>query len=351
MNTDRITFVLEKKHLHFHEPFTIAYESVDSAEVIFITLKDGKGHVGYGSASPDEEVTGESTPSVLEVLKNKLPNLIETLPTDLWYRAHELIQHAFASYPSAQHAIEEAYLNLYCQKNGLNLQHLFGGYRTNMPIMMTLGINTLDETLKDAQKYIKQGFTCIKLKVGLNVEEDIDRIRATRAAIGPSIQICVDANQGYSVKESLKLLKALSELSIDFLEQPVNKDDIEGLSYITTNSPIPIFADESAVSIDSIHSLFQHNCVDGVNIKLMKCGGPLNFIRIFHLAKRYNKKIMIGCMYESNISITTGAALALALPIDYADLDGGVLTFSDDSAKGGAIIKKGNIFCSQLVKL
>ena len=116
-------------------------------------------------------------------------------------------------------------------------------------------------------------------------------------------------------------------------------------------SPIPIIADESVVSFKDAFTLLTGDYVAGINIKLMKCGGLINFLKIFHLAKSLNKKIMIGCMYESNISLTTGASLALGLPIDYIDLDSGSLDFYDDPAKGGLEIKDGTLTINSLLSL
>jgi len=130
---------------------------------------------------------------------------------------------------------------------------------------------------------------------------------------------------------------------VKLIEQPIRLDNLEDLKKLKRISKIPIIADESAVDLKTTMALIVKDYVDGINIKLMKCGGPINFLKIFHLAKTFGKITMIGCMYETHISITTGVHLALALPVDYVDLDSGRLDFVNDPTEGGAIIKKGEI--------
>ena len=107
--------------------------------------------------------------------------------------------------------------------------------------------------------------------------------------------------------------------------------------------PFPIIADESIIGLSDVKRIIKRRLFRGINIKLMKCGGPLNFLKIFELAKRNNLIVMIGCMYESNLSIATGANLALRLPIDYIDLDSGSIDFDEDRFKD-ASVKDGKIF-------
>ncbi|EKD63875.1 MAG: mandelate racemase/muconate lactonizing protein, partial [uncultured bacterium] len=130
---------------------------------------------------------------------------------------------------------------------------------------------------------------------------------------------------------------------VSLIEQPIRAEDWEGLKRLHKTSPVPIIADESVVSFEDARELLSGDYVSGVNVKLMKCGGPTNFIKIFDLAKSLHKTVMLGCMYESNISLTTGANLALGMPIDYVDLDSGPLDFHDDPAVGGMEVRGGEI--------
>ncbi|MBL7158962.1 dipeptide epimerase [Candidatus Microgenomates bacterium] len=334
---------IQKKILHFKEPFRIAYEEVDKTEVVIIKIKDEKGHYGLGSAAPDFEVTKETVKGVFRVLQEKLNKEFFLWPISQWYRYHEKIQEVFRDFPSAQNAVEEAILNLWSQNYKISLSHFFGGYCEQVETMITIGIKSTEEAVGEVKQRLKEGFKIIKLKCGLDLREDIERIKAVIKVIPSSSQLILDANQGYSLPEAKKLLLVIKNLGISLIEQPIKAENLKGLKELHALKLVPIIADESVVTVQDAYNLLLGDYVDGVNIKIMKCGGPINFLKIFHLAKSLHKIIMIGCMYESNISITTGALLALALPIDYVDLDSGPLDFYDDPTKGGASIKNGKL--------
>lgn len=334
---------VEKRKLHFSKPFEIAYEKVNSAEVIIIKITDENNFYGLGSAAPDSVVTGETPEKIFKILKQKLKKDFFEYPIDQIDKYHEKIQKEFLGFPSAQSAVEEAILNLFCHRKNLSLTNIFGGCREKCDVNVTVGIQEKKDMIEEVQKRIDEGFSIIKLKCGLNLEEDIEKIKALTKILPSNVKLALDANQGYSFLEAKRLLNEIKDLGIAFLEQPISAKDISGLKKLHLISKIPIIADESVVSVEDATNLLLNDCVDGVNIKLMKCGGPINFVKIFQLAKSLNKIIMIGCMYESNISITTGAHLALALPIDFVELDSGHFDFYDDPVKGGAEIKNGQI--------
>jgi len=332
-----------KKTLHFHAPFEIAYEKVEEADVIIIKLETKDGVIGLGNAAPDTEVTGETIDGVLSILNEKLIPDFFSDPFESWYIYHEKIQSEFEGFPSAQAAVEEAILSIWSQKTKLPLYMFFGGYRKSCPIMISIGIKNEKDTLESVKKQLKNGFKIIKLKGGLDVESDMARIKAVKKIIPKRCSLILDANQGYSVKDAKKLIKSLNKDDIELIEQPTQAEDLDTLKELHKTSPIPIFADESVVSAsDAIH-LLKDDFVSGVDIKLVKCGGPLNFVNIFNFAKTFGKSVILGCMYETNISMTTGAHLALGMPIDYVDLDSGPLDFYDDPVKGGAEVENGSI--------
>ncbi|MBA3047137.1 dipeptide epimerase [Patescibacteria group bacterium] len=334
---------INKETLHFRAPFKIAYEEVTETEIIIIQLIDSQGNIGLGSASPDTEVTGETLDKVSQILNEKLTNNFFANNFNSWYEYHKKIQHVFAGFPSAQAAIEEAYLNLWSQLHKIPLSCFFGGYRKSCNTMVTIGIQPLKQTLQEVKKRLSEDFQVIKLKCGLNIEDDLKKIQQVLKILPSNVKLALDANQGYSLSGAKKMVKELKETSIAFFEQPVKAKNWEELKILHQESPIPIIADESVITFEDAFTLLSQNYVSGVNIKLMKCGGPINFIKIFRLTKKLGKKIMIGCMYESNISITMGVNLALGLHIDYIDLDSGHLDFYDDPTQGGAEIKNGKV--------
>lgn len=335
--------LIQQKTMHFKEPFQIAYEKVTAADIVVIKLTDAQGHCGLGSAAPDEQVTAETVDAAYDLLKKKLNTKFFDSHLENWYYYHQKIQQEFIGWPACQSAVEEAMLNLFCSTKKISLVNLFGGYRPSCPIIITIGIKSIAQTLTEVKKRIKQQYKIIKLKGGLQLAQDISKLKAINKILPSHVALIFDANQGYSFDQAKKLLPAADKLKVKLIEQPLHAKNIKDLKKLSKLSPIPIIADEAAVTLDDAIQLLTQDYADGLNIKLMKCGGPVNFIKIFELAKKLNKIIMIGCMYESQISITTGAALALALPIDYVDLDSGRLDFPDDPASGGALIRQGQI--------
>src|SRR5262249_33103525 len=147
----------------------------------------------------------------------------------------------------------------------------------------------------------------------------------------------VDANTGWTPKEAIKNIEALAPYNIEFVEQPVAAQDLKGLKMVRDNSPLPIIADESCVTVEDIPRVA--DCVDGINIKLMKCGGLLEALKMIHVARAHNLRIMLGCMIESSLAIT--AAAHLAPLVDYVDLDGHLLI--DDDPYEGVKVEKGKL--------
>ncbi len=343
--------VVKSKTLHFKEPFKIAYETVKTAPVVFLKITDDKGNFGLGNACPDPEVTGETYKDSLKIIKNKLNKNFFNLPFDSWDAYHQKVQKEFNNYPAAQAAIQEAIIYLTAKINKKSPYDFLPKKKKNVPIMITIGIKNEKETIADIKKRIKQGYEIIKLKCGLNLDQDISRIKTACELISKNKKLILDANQGYSYNQAQRLLRTLKGYPIDLIEQPINSKNLSGLKKLHLMKSLPIIADESVVTYRDAEQILKGNYAAGVNIKLAKCGGPINFIKIYDLAKKLKKIVMIGCMYESNISMTTGAYLALGLDLDYVDLDTGHLDFPDDPTIGGAKVKDGQIFIKSNLNL
>lgn len=339
--------LIAEKVLHFPEPFVIAYETANEEKVFVLKLIDDNNFFGLGSASIDTVITGETYNNVLNFLKKKLTIDFFSQPLSDWYYYHLKIQKVFKNYPSLQATVEEALLNLLAHQQNLPIQDFFGYYRQSCPIVGTVFIGSKRHTIIKAKKLVKLGFKIIKLKCGLDQQKDLERIIAVRKILPSKIKITLDANQGYKFSQAQALIKDLAKYNIELFEQPVLAKDWASLKKLHHLNIMPVIADESAVTVQDAEKLLKKDYVSGVNIKLFKCGGPINFLKIFFMAKKLKKIIMLGCMSECNISITTGASLALALPIDYVDLDSGNFRFPDDPASGGAQVKKGCISIKQ----
>jgi len=217
---------------------------------------------------------------------------------------------------------------------------LMGGYRTEVLTDITLSIKSPKEMAEDSVKAVKRGFKALKVKVGVNPAEDVERVKIIREAAGGDIQIRIDANQGWTPQQAVEVLNKIEKFNIQFAEQPVPAEDIRGLITVRKNSPIPIMADESMHSPEDALRLIQAKAVDLINIKLMKSGGILKARKIAAIAEAAGIPCMIGCMGESEIGIAAGAHLAAAVKnIQYADLDSDILLKDKLVKKGGTKVK------------
>ena len=201
---------------------------------------------------------------------------------------------------------------------------------------------------KDAADAIARGYDCLKVKVGKEPEKDIARLSAIREVVPKKTLIRIDANQGWEPKEAVRILNGMQErgLDIEFVEQPVKGHDIEGLKYVTERSYVPVLADESVFSVEDAFKILQMRAADMINIKLMKCGGLYNGLKIATAAEVYGVECMIGCMLEAKISVNAAVHLACAKQIiTKIDLDGPVLC-SEDPIIGGAVFNEKDITVS-----
>lgn len=272
---------------------------------------------GYGEASPTEYY-GESPASVLaciELFKGDLgddPFALE----DILQR----LDHTIGLNPSAKAAIDMALYDLIGKMLGIPLYKLLGlNAAKTLHTSFTVG---LDSPAQMAKKVLlAKDYPILKVKLG--TKNDLDIIKAIREVSSATLR--VDANAAWTPKDAIRTINALEPYDIEFVEQPVSAHDLKGLKLIRGNVSIPIIADESCVTIEDIPMLSE--CVDGVNLKLMKSNGITTIIKMIHVARAHNLRIMLGCMIESSLAIT--AAAHLTPLVDYADLDGNLLIEND----------------------
>ena len=209
---------------------------------------------------------------------------------------------------------------------GLPVRALLGGFRDRIANAMTIGIMALEPTVAEAQAIQAGGrFAQIKLKLGLDPELDVARVRAVRAALGPEFPLHLDANQGYDREGALAVLTALAPERIAFVEQPVAAPDLEGLKWVSERSPIPVMADEAVHSPEDALLLARTGACAMLNVKLQKVGGISRALDILAIARAAGMPCLIGCMTETPVGITAGAHLALgSATVTHVDLDGHV---------------------------
>jgi L-alanine-DL-glutamate epimerase-like enolase superfamily enzyme len=327
-------------------PYTIAYETIDHTTNIFLYIKTNSPIYGCGCAAPDLAVTGETPANVLECMTNIIaPALKGSDPLRVSY-IMEKLKEKLAANPSALAAVDMALYDILGKKADLPVWKILGGYRNRIKTSITIGISTVKDTIKMAKEFVSQGFTCLKIKGGINVDEDIERIKAVRKEVGDRIELRFDANQGYTVEQSIKFVEQTHKEKLELIEQPTPKGEPDLLGRVTKNVPLPVMADESLLNLRDAFRLAKSEMVDMVNIKLMKVGGISEALHINSVARAASFEVMIGCMDESALGIAAGLHFALARPnVVYADLDGHIDLINDPAA-GAVEIRAGVLYPS-----
>ena len=329
-------------------PFKTALRSVDSVEDVVVEVHTDAGTIGYGEAPPTGVITGDTTGAIVGAVQDHIGRAILDRDVDDLEDLLQRVQRSIVHNTSAKAAVDMALWDLYGQLHHIPVYKLLGGARKCIVTDITISVNPPEEMARDARDAIGRGYDCLKVKVGANPTLDVERLSAVRRAAGDGVCIRIDANQAWRPREAVRILNEMQEkgLAIEFVEQPVKAQDIDGLRYVTEHSDVPVLADESVFSPEDALRIMQTRSADLINIKLMKCGGLTNALKIASAAEVYGVECMIGCMLEAKISVNAAVELACAKRIiTKVDLDGPVLC-SEDPILGGAVFQEKEITVS-----
>lgn len=329
-------------------PFKTALRTVKSVEDIIVEIHTDTGALGYGEAPPTGAVTGHTTGAIIGALKEHIIPSLLGRDIDAFEDLMQLVQTCVVGNSSAKAAADMALWDLYGQLYRLPVYKLLGGARKEIVTDITISVNEPEEMARDAANAVERGYDCLKVKVGANPELDVERLRAVRRTAGDDICLRIDANQAWQPRQAVRILNEMQEqgLRLELVEQPVKAYDLEGLKYVTDHSYVPVLADESVFSPRDAMKVLELRAADLINIKLMKCGGIYNALKIASAAEIYGVECMIGCMLEAKISVNAAAELACARKIfTRIDLDGPVLC-SEDPILGGARFEEKRISVS-----
>ncbi len=276
--------------------------------------------VGQGCAAPSE-VTKESVLTVtnaMQALAKGLRGFEFLKPLEVAERMDRIVP----GNPSAKTAIDIAVHDVLARIAGVPLFRYLGGSVDRMPTDMTIGIMPTPAAVDRARRWVSHGFRALKLKVGSNPGSDLERVRAIRAAVGPSVELRVDGNEGYSWGQALQFVRQAKDLNVAFFEQPTSAADYEGMRVLTESSPVPIMADEMVLTADDAKKVKWGNAAKAVNLKLMKHGGIARAAEIDTICSSAALPTMVGCMGEPQLSIAAGLHFALASKnVRWLDLD------------------------------
>ncbi len=299
--------------LHLRHTFRLARGDSDSRRVLVVEIEH-EGIVGRGEAAPIARY-GQDAASAARAAESMVARMGDP-------RAFEsaTAKVALAGEPAAEAAVDMALRDLAGKRLGVPLHELMGIDPSSMPpTSFTIGMDTPEIVRQKVHE--ASGFDVLKVKMGS--EDDRRVLEAVRSVTDCPVR--VDANEGWTLQDALGRLEWLEEQGVELVEQPLPANQLDEMKELKRQSPLPLFADESVARSEDIPRLAE--AFDGINIKLMKCGGIGEAVRMIHVARAHGMKIMLGCMVESSLAIT--AAAHIAPLVDYADLDGNLLVTND----------------------
>jgi L-alanine-DL-glutamate epimerase-like enolase superfamily enzyme len=301
-------------------PFTIARRRQKEDYAVWVRLHDEDDLTGWGEANPSSHY-GETPETVCAALEAYRPAVESASDPFAVQEIEAACEGDLRGNASTRAAISAALYDLMGKRLGMPVHRLLGLDPSRAPLTsFTIGIDepeVVRQKVREATEY-----PILKIKVGTEWDEELLSIVREEA---PEARIRVDANTAWQPREAVARIEQLHQFDIEFVEQPVAAHDIDGLRFVRERSALPIIADESCLIAADIPGLA--GAVDGINIKLAKCGGPSEALRMVHTARAHNLSVMLGCMVATSLGIA--AAAHLAPLVDYADLDGAALLAED----------------------
>jgi len=336
MIIDAIDVSLEK--IALTKPYSISYKTTSSIKNLVVKIVLNNGVYGLGAASVSKHVVGIDTEASY---KNTIAYKGGLVGKNIssFFQITDLIEKELSKDPGSRAAFNIALHDAFCKSSNISLSKFLGTKIVPLPTSVTVGIKGVKETLAEIEEYCDAGFRHIKIKLGQQIDQDIERILKTQEKFKNSVVVRIDANQGWSFDDTLRFFNSVD--NIELIEQPLKvANSNEYLGFPKELKKI-IALDESIVTPEDAVKFSLQDYAGIFNIKLMKCGGISAARKIASTALAKGIDLMWGCNDESIISISAALNTALAYPnTKYLDLDGS-LDLAKDIVKGGFIIKKG----------
>lgn len=295
------------------KPFKTALRTVEVAQAIFVKVTCDSGLIGWGEAPPTHVITGDHLKGIEGAITDVLLPFLLGKSLLQYEMIFQGMNEILVGNASAKAAVDMALYDCISQHCGLPLYQFLGGYKDKIETDFTVSVNGPEEMGEDAVSYVKKGFNVLKVKVGKDYPtKDVERIQEIRRRVGKDIKIRLDANQGWPVKDAIRVIRKMEDLqlNIELVEQPVKAFDIEGLKQVTDAVDTLIMADETVFSPKQAFEVVKTRSADLINIKLMKSGGIYQAQKINELAEVSGMECMVGSMIETKLGITAAAHLA-----------------------------------------
>jgi len=326
---------LYKSPVPLKEPFVISLGPLYSADNLLVKIRTNDGIIGWGECSPFRTIHGESQETGFIVGQYLAAVLKGQYPPDIAANTIRMDKSIFGN-SCIKSAFDMALYDISSQMAGLPLYQFLGGKSIReLKTDYTVSIGPVEKMVSDAVLIKAAGFEIIKVKLGGEPKDDVERIRQIREAVGSDIPIRIDANQGWKPEDVPAILEALSPFQIQLCEEPVLRQQFMSLPQIRKNSPIPIMADESCCDPYDAERLIQLKACDLFNIKLSKSGGLFKALQILKMAEQSGIGIQVGGFLESRLGFTAAAHFAqISDSVLHVDFDT-PLMFSEDPVVGG----------------
>jgi L-alanine-DL-glutamate epimerase-like enolase superfamily enzyme len=303
---------------------------VRGIQAIFVRIETRQGQTAWGCTVAHPQLTGEQPAEVLRKCREYARIVPDLHPTNLEYSLTELENMGGASSPGAMCAFDLAFHDLLCLAAEMPLYRILGGYRNRIQTSVTVPISPVDESVETARERASLGFRILKIKGGLDPEQDVRRVKAIRQAL-PQHRLRLDADGGYTLPQALDVARALQD-QLEMLEQPTPAGDLSALRQVTQLSPLPILADQSLSGPASALELAANHAANGLSLKLASCGGLRCARQIDAIARVTRLATMVSCFIEPALLIAAGLSFALSSPnVQYGDLDGNLDLLNDPS--------------------
>lgn len=337
---------IDKFQAELDQPFRVAFGVIESADTWTVHVFTDEGICGFGSAAPLGFVTGETMETCKIVLDLFAKAFVGFDPLDI-AGAHKLMDSIIYGNGSAKCAIDIALYDIAGKYHGVPVYKLLQAPTNVVETDMTVGINDVETMAAEAYRFVtEKGFRILKVKIGTDLEHDIEAVRRIRQRVGEDIRIRLDANQGYDVETALRSLPAFEKFGVAAVEQFLPWWDFDGAAEIRrrNTTSVKTMLDESIHTPHDAKRAVQLGCADYFNIKLMKCGGLYPGAQIADIAGAGGVQCMVGCMMENKISITAAASLVAAkASIVEADCDSFMSYKGEDDGLAGGLEREGGL--------
>jgi L-Ala-D/L-Glu epimerase len=309
---------IHRRKIPLVRPFITAVRTAYVVDATLIEVRDSDGRSGWGEAPTSWRVTGESAESVAAAVSGPLTEAILGASSLDPVAASEALERAIVGNSSARTAVDCALYDLAAAAAGVPLFRYLGGtaatVRTDMTLSASVTAEESEELIRIAVQHVDDGFSVLKIKTGAG-GDDAATVAAVRRAVGQDITLRVDANQGWTPEQAVRIIEEWEDagVNIDVVEQPVRRDDIDGLAFVTNQVATLVLADETVWTRRNLREVLNRHAADLVNIKLAKTGGLREAVELAKLAAANGVGTLVGCMSESHVGIAAAAALASSL--------------------------------------